>query len=255
MSTNDTRANLSVTMSALGMPIRTAIDQIARAAIPAVQIDALDKETAPKQLGLSARRDLQATLRRRELAVSGVDCFLPARAFTSAEEVDRAVAMTIEAIRMASHLGRVPVSCSFPRPDADVIDRGGILAAVDQCAQQCGVFVADHTLHGQPAPAAAMIGMGIDPVSVVLANIDLAGYAGAVSGRLVSARLSDITDGGMRVPIPDGGRINVTSYAVALEISGYKQPVVIDTRQWSQPLAGLVQTAEAWRQVVQMGLR
>jgi len=253
MSTDDTRAKLSVTISALGVPIRSAIDQIANAAIPSVQVDARDQQTSPRQLSQSARRDLQALLRRHELVVSGVDCFLPGKVFGDAEHVDRAVGLMVDAIRLASDLGRVPVSCALPRADDSVIDRGGILAALDQCAQQCGVFVADHTLHKQPSPAAAMIGVGIDPVSVVLADLELAAYTSEMGDQLASTRLSDIAEDGMRMPIPDGGRIDFAAYAVALEIAGYTRATVIDTRQWNEPLAGSFQTAEVWRQVVQMG--
>jgi hypothetical protein len=65
---------------------------------------------------------------------------------------------------------------------------------------------------------------------------------------LIAARLSDLLTTGLRGPIgtPDG-RMDVTSYHVALSIAGFTRPIVLDLRQWSNPWTDIELAAKRWR--------
>ncbi len=108
-------ARLAPATGGLGGPLRDALERLRRLGVRAVQLDARDPALRPAGLSSSGRRDLLATLRRRELALSGLDCLLPPRDLTGPATSDRAVEHVLAVIRLAADLGRVPVSMRLPR--------------------------------------------------------------------------------------------------------------------------------------------
>jgi len=232
-----------------GDEMRSAMDCIAGLGFRFVQLSATHPGLRPRDLDQSARRDLLATLRRRELTISGVDVWIPPRHFLEAEHADRAVAAIHQAIELAADLGRCPVSFTLPHSMND--DHAGALKllaeAVSAQADRFGVRLADHgvrlvqregTLIEVGIDPAAWIGQGDDPVKAVLAN----------STRLASARLCDLLTSGLRGPIgdPQERQLDVQGYKVALSVAGYTQPLIVDTRSWRDGWQGLEQTRRAW---------
>lgn len=204
-----------------------------------VQLSATHPGLRPRDLDQSARRDLLATLRRNELAAAGLDAWIPQSHFDESTKVDRAVSALIETIDLAADLGRVPVSVMMPN------EPSGIEMIINRAAHR-GVELADHRIPVAAAPQE--VGVGIDPAAWLSQGHDPAAAVTANATRLVAARLSDLLSSGMRGPIGDRreGRLNILAYQVALSVSGYRRPVVVDARQWIDPWGGLAQSAQAW---------
>ena len=236
---------LSPLVAAGDLSVREAFERIAELGFRFVQLNAAQGGLRPRELDHSARRDLLATLRRRELMVAGIDAWIPISHFGDPARVDHAVAALRGAIELASDLGRVPVSVSLPQDPA-------IISTLVEHASHHGVRLADH--HVPPRDSSSFAGMdglgiGIDPAAYLSQNLDPAAAIHGHASRLVSARVSDLLSSGLRAPLGDReeGRLDVTAYQVALSIAGYSAPVVADARQWPDPWGGLERTSQIWR--------
>jgi sugar phosphate isomerase/epimerase len=225
-----------------GDAIKAALDQIAELQLRFVQISATMAGLRPRDLDHTARRDVLAALRRRELSLSGLDAWIPPAHFLEPAHVDRAVQAMSEIIEFAADLGRVPVSVTLPHDEATL----EAISALARLADRLGVPVADHSI--EPSPIES-VGVGIDPAAHFANTSDpLGAIHAAAPQRLVSARLCDLHTSGMRGPVGVAGqsRLDVTAYRVALEVNGYRRPVVIDARQWNEPWRGVEQTMTVW---------
>lgn len=239
---------VAVALDGLGLEPREAFAVLREIGVSAVQWPAMRSGLRPRDLDASARRDLLSTLRRHELAMSGVDLWIPPEHFGEADRVDRAVAAVEEAIRFAAEFGRCAVSMRLPRVVATDADDGGIgsaLAAIAGIAERHGVPLADHAV---PLAASERSSIGLDPVALLAAGIDPAAAAMEHAGRVAAARLADLDRGGLRAPVGDpiDGRLDVVRYRVGLEVAGFGGLVAIDPRQWADPLAGVRRSAHAW---------
>lgn len=230
--------------------VRSTMDRLAAAGFRFVQLSATQPGLRPRELDKSARRDLIATFRRREVSIAGVDAWIPPQHFLDPVHADRAVSAIKQAIEYASDLGRVPVSISLPTAkDANGGDAtAAIVEALGTHADRFGTALADHAIPFV-ARSGTPIGLGIDPAAWLAHGDD---PAAAVSrGSLHAARLCDLLTSGLRGPIGDRqqGRLDVLAYKVALSINGFAGPVVLDARQWHDPWAGLRQSKSVWENV------
>lgn len=233
-----------------------------------VQLDATIAGLRPRDLDRSARRDLGATLRRHEVACSGLDFFVPAQHFAEPAHADRAVSSTIAAIELGAELASLAAGSVAARPSSrsmavslvlpEVLPADVRSALADACAR-CGTRIADFAW---PVPGATgdvdAIGLGIDPATVLASGGDPAALAARLGERLVAARLTDIARGGLiaRVaPGRPGGRLDLEAYRVSLVVGGYSGQVVVDLRgvpvtAGGVDVAGIV---AAWDGVAEMG--
>jgi sugar phosphate isomerase/epimerase len=239
---------VAVALDGLGLEPREAFAVLRDAGVSAVQWPAMRPGLRPRDLDASARRDLVSTLRRHELAMNGVDLWIPPEHFGEADRVDRAVAAVEESVRFAAEFGRCAVSMRLPRAAATSPDDGGlgsVLAAVAGIAERHGVRLADHAV---PVVSSESWSIGLDPVALLAAGIDPAAAAMEHAGRIAAARLADLDRGGLRAPVGDpiDGRLDVVRYRIGLEVAGFGGLVAIDPRQWADPLAGVRRAAGAW---------
>jgi sugar phosphate isomerase/epimerase len=206
-----------------------------------VQLSASQPGFRPRELDHSGRRDLLASLRRHELAISGVDLWIPISEFSNPERVDHAISAVSSTIRLAADLGRVPISLILPGDET-------IVGTVSEQAAHVGIELADHHL---PIRTIEGIGLGIDPAAWLSQNLDPAAAALSNASQLVSARVCDLLTSGLRGPIgdPQEGRLNVLEYRVALASAGYSRAVVLDARQWRDVPQGLKQSKLDWERV------
>lgn len=238
---------LAPTLAPLPSAPRQAFDRMREMGFGYVQLSAAQAGLRPRELDRSARRDLLATLRRRELDVAGIDAWIPPADLLDPARVDRAVAAIVEAIELAGDLGRCPVSLTLPGREAG--GESGALESVMEtivdAAQQRDVPLADHAI---PVTEQEYIGVGIDPAAWLAQDEDPAAAVSRHAGRLLSLRLCDLLTSGLRGPIGDAreGRLDVLAYKVAAALAGLDRPLVVDARQWSDPWAGLIQTLDAW---------
>ena len=231
-----------------GESIRAAMERIASMGFRFVQLSATQPGLRPRDLDQSARRDLVATLRRRELAVAGLDLWIPPRHFLEAAHSDRAVSAVLAAIELASDLGRGSVSLTLPGTTADDSDAlKPALDAISDHANRFGVMIADHAV---PVVArdSELIGVGIDPAAWLSSGGDPSAALMANARRIVSARVCDLLTSGLRGPVGDRheGQLDVVAYKVALSVIGYARPAVVDARNWIEPWKGIEQTRRAW---------
>ena len=198
-----------------------------------------------RDLSDSGRRDLAATLRRKALAISGIDIWIPPDHFVDPAQVDRALAAVRETVELAAVLGRCPVSLTLPSPGAEATDFGGVVESLTDHAMRHGVHVANHAV---AVSSLHDLGIGIDPAALLGHGRDPARQVVAHAPRLISARLCDLLRSGVRGPVGNSpeARFDVLAYRVALTTAAYSRPVVVDGRQWPDPLRGLEQTREVW---------
>ncbi len=218
------------------------IDRLATAGFRAVQLDAAQSGLRPRELGPSARRDLQSVLRRRELVVAGIDLWIPPEEFANTARVDRAMAALFAAIELAGELDRATVSLTVPEDE-------GMVEALRSAADSAGVRLADFSRSPQ---VETVIGPGLDPATELAAGEDPAAVALAQSEHLAAVRLVDSLTTGLRGPIGTAaGRLDVIGFRAALDIAGWSKPLTVDLRGWNDPWGGLVRTVQQWAEVAQ----
>lgn len=224
---------------------RRVLDRLSELGFRAVQLSAAQPGLRPRELDKSARRDLLATLRRREMSPAGVDLWIPPNHFLDPAAVDRAAEAVVEAIELAADLGRCPLSVALPPIEEG--DRESLIGELLNHARHYGVELADHTL---PLGQREDVGVGIDPAALLGMGEDPAAAMINCAPRVVAVRLCDLLRTGMRGPIgdPQDGRLDVTEYRAALAVCRLHQPLVADLRQWSDPWSGLIRTASVWRE-------
>ena len=237
---------VAVAFEGLGLEPREAFATLRELGISGVQWPAMRAGLRPRDLDASGRRDLQSTLRRHELSMSGVDLWIPPEHFGDAGRVDRVVSAVEESVRFAAQFGRCPVSLRLPGAPAEgEAGHESVFASLAAIAERHGVAIADHAV---PVTKRDSIAMGVDPVAWLAAGHDPAAIAIEHAGAIAAARLADLDRGGLRSPVgdPSQGRLDVVRYRVGLEVAGVRALVVIDHRQWSDPIAGVRRSAEAW---------
>lgn len=207
---------------------RRAIAWAAEVGFRAVQIDGTVLKA--RELDRSARRDLAATFRRHELAIAGIDLWIPPSHFAREEAVDRAASALVESLDLAADLAdlvpgsRRVVSVEFP---ATV--EASALEAIRVRADRRGAMVADHAWPMVESRLGGPVMFGLDPSALLLAGVDPAATASRFMHMVASARLSDLAATG-RVA-PGEGRLDLLAYRVALETGGFRGPLVLDLRQ------------------------
>lgn len=239
------------------------IDWARDAGFRAVRLDATAPGMRPRELGRSARRDLAAALRRRELRFAGLDFRIPTEHFEDPAHIGRALDAALAAVEFAAEIagltdaGGAVLCLSFPAQGAD-----SALAHLAATADASGVDLADHAHPPREARSDAppRLLLGLDPAAVLQAGDDPASAAARAGGRLAAASLSDMGPAGRCAPIVPAsllpspgvalvrrGRLDLGAYLVALAAAGHDRPLVLDLRAVSdaEPVARAF--AGAWR--------
>lgn len=221
----------------------------------AVTLDGTSPGLRARELDRSARRDIAALLRRRELTLAGLDLWIPPEHFADDARADHAMAATLGAIELMGDLvslagggGRGVVSVALPDwPERALVD------LVRTRADACGVRVADHALATGSAPEGVEVrasdpvgvtkarlgvdgspgdplGVGLDPPAALLAGFEPGTLVSSLGGMLRSARLANLASTG-RVALHDpSGRLDELKYLVALTTAGYEDHMIVDLR-------------------------
>lgn len=213
---------------------RATLDWATGVGFRAVQLNAAAPTVRPRELSASDRRDLAATLRRRELAISGVDLWIPGEHFRDPSAKDRAVSALTDAVGLAADLASVsdgPPTVSTVLPSPDDAEAMEVTEAVTEAASARGVRVADFAFPetAREDGGHGTIGVGVDPAAVLMGGGDPASSASSAGARLIAARLSD-ADGGGRCA-PGAGRLDRTTYEVSLATAGFDGALVVDLRR------------------------
>ncbi len=235
--------------STLGVPIqdpRAAIEWVSllRSKAPTIRAIAIDVTTPglrARDLSRSDRRDLAATLRRRELDLAGLDLFIPQAHFADPAWAPRAIEVIGQTLGLAGELAplvggssRALVSVHLPG-DLD----GSVAQDLGAGAERAGAILADHHPSAEARSDAFVI--GVDPASVLMSG----GSPAKRATRAGALRLSDASDDGRCAVGGSGSRLELGAYAASASMSGAPH-VVIDVRQLRDPAHAAIQAADAW---------
>lgn len=194
-----------------------------------------------RDLSRSDRRDLAATLRRRELDLAGLDLFIPQEHFKDPAWSPRAFDVIGQTLQLVAELAplvggasRAVVSVHLPG-DLDP----SIAHDLGASAERSGAILADHQPSASERSDSFVV--GVDPASVLMHG----GSPAKSATNAKALRLSDASDAG-RCPVGgSGSRLELSAYAAAASLSGASH-VVIDVRGLRDPAGGVVQAVNAW---------
>jgi len=242
-----------ISISTTGLPTgssdpRAAIDLVASQAARGIAIDAMISGMRPRELTRSARRDIAASLRRRELEFTGLDLWIPQDHFTDPINAQRAIEATQQACEMSVEIASLVGSRSKPIVSIVLpIDLGEIeRIAIGAHAQRVGATIADHQVidHESFTPTPG-VGIGIDPTMILMTG-NSAGKAITQAGsQLVAARLSDSSAMGRCVVGAPGSQLDLKGYAGALIVAS-QDWVTLDLRQLPEPIEAIARSRQAW---------
>ena len=243
---------LAPLVQSAGLPPRKALSLVSEQGFSAVQLDATLAGIRPRELDVTARRDLLVTARRSGLTIAGIDFFIPADHYSDPQHLDRAVASAIAACDLASALGRVPVSLNLPMKKVDA----SLVGMIADSADAQGVSLAIHDeadLDGLTrwlkSNAPPHVGVGLDPAALLIRDTDPSLSAQSLSSSLRVARLSDASrgqsDGGRQVL--GAGSLSVMPYRVSVDLAPNRiGPVVLDVRGLLSPLEAMKSAKSVW---------
>ncbi len=248
-----------ISISAAGFIARSpspkaAIEEIHAMGVRAITLDASAPDFRPRTLSRSARRDLAASLRRRELEFTGVDLWIPPEHFVDASNAHRAIDAVSQAAEMSSELATLvggrsrPVVSVLLPTDMNQTDR----LAIGANAQRVGAIISDHQpefLTQEQTEHVAGISIGVDP-ALVLMNGNSPGKAVTHAGEhLASVRLNDLNAMGRCTVGAPGAKLDIKGYAGALIVAG-QEWVTLDVREMPEPSVAYQQARQAWSDAV-----
>ena len=223
---------------------RAALDWASSGLVPIVHLDAAAPDCRPRGLDASARRDLAAAIRRRGLACSGLDMWVPSRHFADPAHQDRAVAAVLGAIELAAELAD-KAGTGAPGVVSVHIGNAAVRADLLKGAQDHGVVLADHAWPSAEQTGDGPPDLGVDPAGVLMGGGDPAPAVLAAGPRLASVRLSDCGSEG-RTAVGEG-RLDTMSLLAALDASSYSGTLLIDLRGLGDADAALTKALDVLR--------
>lgn len=247
-----------ISISAAGFIARSsspkaAIDEIHAMGVRGITLDAAAPDFRPRTLTRSARRDLAASLRRRELEFTGLDLWIPQEHFADAIHIQRAIDAVTQAAEMSSELAALvggrsrPVVSVLLPSNMNETDR----LAIGANAQRVGAIIADHQPDPQPdqVERIAGIAIGVDP-ALILMNGNSPGKAVThAAEHLASVRLDDMNAMGRCMVGAQGGKLDLEGYAGALIVAG-QEWITLDVREIPEPSVAYHHAKQAWMDAV-----
>jgi len=228
---------------------KAAIDQIHTHGVRGIALDASVPDFRPRELTRSARRDLAASLRRRELEFTGLDLWIPPEHFSNPINAHRAIEAVAQAAEMSAELATLVAGRS--RPIVSVLlptDLGEPeRLAIGASAQRVGALIADHQT--EQAEQIAGIGIGIDPVLILMNGHSPGKAVTHASTQLAAARLCDVNAMGRCVVGSQGAKLDLKGYAGALIVASQasaQEWITLDLRQLPDPAQAIERSTQAW---------
>ncbi len=181
---------IAVQTRCLAQPLKQALHTAGNLGFAGVQIDARE-ELRPAELSDTGVRQVRKMLDDLNLRVASAT-FASRRGYADAEDLERRLAATVDAMRMASKLGaRVLVLAVGALPETDAAERGTLVEALSSLAAnggRLGVELAAQCPEAAPEDLAAlltqlpagMVGLDLSPADVI---------RGGRSPRDIAARL------------------------------------------------------------------
>jgi sugar phosphate isomerase/epimerase len=242
--------NIAVQLTAFGLPLRQALVAAARAGAQAVEIDARG-QLRPAELSATGLRELQVMLDDLNLRVAAV-AFPTHRGYETLDGLDRRIAATEQAMRMASRLragfvvnrvGQVPPESTglawetLVRSLADLANFGqriGVRLAA-QTGSEAGADLA-RLLAALPADS---MGIDFDPAGLMIRGFSPAEAIGPLARSVVQLRARDAVRDLSRsqsFEVPLGrGTVDLVALLGALEQFAFRGYVMVARQQAAEP--------------------
>lgn len=197
-----------------------------------------------RELDRSGRRDIAATLRRNGLTFTGIDLWIPESHFASQQHVDRAVEAVAQACGLAGELGRLVEGSGKPSVSIGLPAENPreLVSELVTAAMRAGVVLADH--HRSAAESGAVLGIGFDPASEILAGRDVAASTARLAHLINDARLTDASS--RERMVVGHGKLDVPAYKAVLRTLTGLTHVVVDTRDRSDPVEAAREAVSEW---------
>lgn len=243
-----------ISISAAGFIARSpspkaAIEEIHAMGVRGITLDASVPDFRPRALSRSARRDLAASLRRRELEFTGLDLWIPPEHFADATNAHRAIDAVSQAAEMSAELAtlvggrsRPVVSVLLPN-EMNETDR----LAIGANAQRVGAVIADH--QPEQGEHVAGIAIGIDPVMMLVAGMSPGKAVMHAGEHLAAVRLCDHNAMGRCTVGASGSKLDVKGYAGALIVAD-QEWITLDVREMPEPKLAAEKARQAWADAV-----
>jgi sugar phosphate isomerase/epimerase len=240
--------------SCLARPFRKALHTLASLGCEGVQIDART-EIRPAELSDTGLRQLRKMLEETNLRVAAV-AFLTRRGLSSADDLDRRVEATIEALRFTSRLGARTLVCTLGTLPADEATPqratlSDVLATLASHSHRLGVRLAAQTGKASPRSVAdflatlpeGSLGLDLHPAQLIAHSISPQEFV-EVAGQHVAHvhavdAVPDLVGGGSTEVELGRGTADFPALVGLLEEHGYRDWLTIERRRSSQPTEDL----------------
>jgi sugar phosphate isomerase/epimerase len=233
----------------LAQGLKQALHTAARLGCDGVQIDARE-ELSQRELSDTGVRQLRKMLDDLNLRV-GSAAFASRRGYAEAEDLERRIGATIDAMRLASRLGaRVLVIGTGPVPPVEARERATLVEALTSLAgagSRLGVELAAQCPEATPTEAkellaqlpAGLLGLDLNPADVLRAGRSPREVVAAVGQHIVHVYANDATRalGSGVIDVELGrGSVEMPEVLGALEEFDYRGWVTIQRRNSTRPV-------------------
>jgi sugar phosphate isomerase/epimerase len=234
----------------LAQPFKQALHAARAIQADGVQIDARE-ELRPQELSDTAVRQLRKLLDDLNLRVGSVT-FASRRGYAEAEDLDRRLQATVDAMRMASRLGAqtlVFATGELPAPEAP--ERGTLVEALTALAGQgsrWGVLLAAHCPTALPDELNALlaelpeglVGVDINPADIIRGGGRPADFVSMLGRHITHVYANDAVrgfGGAAAIEAPLGrGSADVPQLLAALEECDYRGWATVERRDSPRPV-------------------
>lgn len=201
-----------------------------------ITLDATMPGLRPRELDTSARREISVLLKRHELSLAGVDCFVPPAHLLDAAKQTRAMEALEQACNLVESLRSVwfiSSSLSVGTTVATSSQRASDVAVCTLLPAQLDKASASHLAH-VATKAGTLIADCTHETPLAQCG-ESAGWARALDPRLVLAGAKDFASvvlgasplAQARLPLAAVG-LDITTYLALLHVRGWTGPVVLD---------------------------
>ena len=244
-------AKIAVQTKCLAQPIKQALHTAARLGCEGVQID-LRSELPAAELSDTGRRQLRKMLDDLNLRMASV-AFPTRRGYAAADELERRLAATVEAMRAAAALGaRTALIALDPLPGRDSPQRATLEEALSHLAAQAarlGVQLAGQCPAAEPREVEALLqslpegclGVDLSPADQILHGRNPRDFIEALGPRIFHVFANDAVQGAGgasgAVDVQLGrGSADVPELLGMLEEYGYRGWLTIERRHSPHPV-------------------
>jgi sugar phosphate isomerase/epimerase len=256
------RQQIALELRGLRLPLRKALHTAAELGVAAVEIDA-GGEIKPQEISATGRRQLRKTVEDLGLRVAALG-FRTRSGYNVAENLERRVAATKEAQRLAHDLGAAIVVNQvgrIPEEDTDPAWRMLVEALTDIGAQgdRVGAWLAAET-GGESGPTLGRLldalppgarAVALNPGNLIVNGFSLSEAVDVLSSAVRYAYANDgVQDRarGRGVEVPLGrGSVDFPVLAAALEEHGYRGYFAVQRQHCDDPLTEVSQAVQYLR--------